>query len=88
MYCERPAAYLGLKKGVIRPGYEADLVVMARRSWKVEPRKFVSKGRVTPFAGEVLRFGIDQVFKGGSTVYHDGRFFKHPAQLVSGGVLH
>jgi dihydroorotase (multifunctional complex type) len=88
MYCERPAAYLGLKKGMIRPGYQADLVIMTRRSWKVDPRKFVSKGRVTPFAGELLSFGIDQVFMGGSTVYHEGRFFKRPAQLVSGGARH
>ncbi len=84
MYCEAPAAYLGLKKGLVSPGYSADLVVMARRKWKVDPERFVSKGRVTPFAGEGLEFGVDQVFMRGSTVYRDGKFIKHPARLASG----
>lgn len=32
-YCENPAAHLGLKKGVIARGYEADLVVVEENSW-------------------------------------------------------
>jgi dihydroorotase len=45
MYCEAPAAYLGIKKGKISPGYLADLVVVGRRDWQLDPEKFVSKGR-------------------------------------------
>lgn len=82
MYCEAPAAYLGIKKGKIAPGYAADLVVMGRRQWTVDPETFHSKGRVTPFAGETLSFAVDHVFRGGNTVYYDGRFTRTPPAMV------
>lgn len=84
MFCESPAAYLGLKKGMISPGYSADLVVLSKRSWRVEPGKFLSKGRVTPFAGEELRYTVDQVFMRGEPVYLDRKFIIHPVMFVSG----
>lgn len=83
MYCEAPAAYLGIKKGKIAPGYRADLVIMSKRQWKIDPDNFVSKGRVTPFAGEVMRYAVDHVFKGGSTVYQAGKFRRVAPRLVS-----
>ena len=52
---------------------------MAKRNWKIDPEKFVSKGRVTPFAGETMRYAVDHVFKGGSTVF-DGRRFTQSTQ--------
>jgi len=82
MFCEAPAAYLGTRKGKISPEYCADLVVLSRRRWRVDPEKFVSKARITPFAGEELRFAVDQVLMRGSTVYREGRFVKHPALLA------
>jgi dihydroorotase len=88
MYCEAPAAYLGLPKGKISPGYWADLVVVGRRSWKVDPERFVSKGRVTPFAGETMRYSVEHVFKAGSTVFADDKFKRVPSRLVSDGHLH
>jgi len=88
LYCESPAAYLGIKKGKVARGYLADLVVIGRRDWKVEPEKFVSKGRVTPFAGEVLRYSVEHVFKAGDTVYQDGRFRKTASELVSHKEVH
>jgi dihydroorotase len=88
MYCEAPAAYLGLKKGVIAPGYSADLVVVSRRNAIIDPESFVSKGRVTPFGGEELHYAVDQVFLRGSSVFNRGRFFKRPTKLVRGPPLH
>jgi len=82
MFCEAPAEYLGIRKGKISPGYYADLVILSRRKWKVDPEKFVSKGRMTPFAGEQMRFAVDHVFLRGSTVNHEGRFVKRPTVLV------
>ncbi len=82
MFCEAPAAYLGTRKGKISPGYCADLVVLSRRRWRVDPEKFVSKARVTPFVGEELRFAVDQVLMRGSTVYREGGFVRHPALLA------
>ncbi len=83
LYCEAPATYLGIKKGKISPGYTADLVVVSKRSWRIDPERFVSKGRVTPFAGELMHYAVEHVFKGGSTVYQSGRFRKVPANLVA-----
>jgi dihydroorotase (multifunctional complex type) len=83
MFCQAPAAYLGLKKGRVHPGYFADLAVLSRRRWTVDPSRFVSKGRVTPFAGEELRYAVDHVFLRGSTVYDEGRFVKQEALLVN-----
>jgi dihydroorotase (multifunctional complex type) len=83
MYCEAPASYLGAKKGRIAPGYAADLVVMARRRWKIDPERFITKARVTPFAGEQMHYAVDHVFLRGSTAYHDGKFHRHPALLVT-----
>lgn len=85
VYCEAPAKYLGLAKGKISPGYEADLVIVGRESWRVDPERFYSKGRVTPFAGEALRYSVDQVFKSGSSLYAGGRFTKTQTRLVSPG---
>jgi dihydroorotase len=88
MYCEAPAAYLGIRKGKISAGYLADLVIIGRRDWKIDPEKFVSKARVTPFAGEVMRYAVDHVFKGGSTVYQGGRFRRVAPKLVAPAQLH
>lgn len=84
MFCEAPAAYLGLKKGMVIPGHSADLVVLTRRRWKIDPSKFVSRGRVTPFVGEELTYAVDHVFLRGSTVYRDGKFIRHPVWFASG----
>ncbi len=82
MFCEAPAAYLGIKKGKISPGYTADLVVMGSRSWRVNPDHFVSKARVTPFAGEEMRYSVEKVLLRGGIVFPGGRFVRHSSQLV------
>jgi dihydroorotase-like cyclic amidohydrolase len=85
-YCENPARAVGLKKGVIAKGYEADLVIFEQDQgaveqnvavaggftqgvWKVEPNDFYSMGRVTPFAGERLRFRTKKTFLRGQEVF-------------------
>lgn len=85
-YCENPARVLGLKKGRIARGYEADLVIFEQDAgnaeqntalaggftagvWKVEPNEFFSMGRVTPFAGERLRFRSKKTFLRGEEVF-------------------
>lgn len=68
VYCERPAEYLGIKKGFIRPGYLADLVVFARSRQRVDGSKFASKAKITPFEGEYLDYSIRKVFIRGKLV--------------------
>lgn len=84
-FCENPARHLGLKKGVIAEGYEADLVILEEEGevleknihvsggiadvWKVDPETFHSKGKVTPFVGERLRYRVVKTFLRGEEAY-------------------
>ncbi|MCL5024129.1 MAG: dihydroorotase [Nitrospirae bacterium] len=51
-----PARIFGLAKGTLKPGAEADVTVVdAHREFRVEPEKFLSQGKNTPFGGWVLK---------------------------------
>jgi dihydroorotase len=82
-YCRAPAQYLGMKKGSIRRGWAADMVVISPKRWKIDPEEFVSMGRVTPFAGEELHYSVDNVIKAGEVAFEDGRLTERkPVQRV------
>jgi dihydroorotase len=52
----RPARILGLPGGTLAPGSPADLTLLdLERKVKVDPARFASKGRNTPFAGWALQ---------------------------------
>jgi len=54
----RPAAILGLPGGTLAPGAPGDVTVLdLSRRHKVDPTRFRSKGRNTPFGGWTLRGG-------------------------------
>jgi dihydroorotase len=51
-----PARVLNIDKGTLKIGSDADLVVLDRnREFKVDPERFISKGKNTPFNGWVLK---------------------------------
>ncbi len=51
-----PARIMKLKKGTLRAGSEADVVIVdPSEEWTVDREKFVSKGKNTPFEGWVLK---------------------------------
>lgn len=51
-----PARVMGLKKGSLGAGADADVVVVdAGSEWEVDPARFASKGKNTPFGGMVLK---------------------------------
>ncbi len=51
-FSTNPAALLGVRGGTLAPGSPADITgLYLQRPWEVEPERFHSKGRVTPFAG-------------------------------------
>jgi dihydroorotase len=51
-----PARILGLHKGTLKAGSDADVVIVdASKEFKVESTKFISEGKNTPFEGWVLQ---------------------------------
>jgi dihydroorotase len=65
-----PSKILGLKdRGAIKPGLRADLVLIdPKAEWTVDPERFKSKGRCTPYEGMKLRGRAVHVLIGGRRV--------------------
>jgi dihydroorotase len=67
-----PARLFGLPGGTLRPGAPADLVVLDVTSgWTVDPSRFHSKSRNTPFAGRSLTGRAVLTVVGGKTVHQE-----------------
>lgn len=49
-----PARLLRVPGGTLAPGSPADITIFADRPWTVDPARFYSKGKSTPFAGMTL----------------------------------
>ena len=65
-----PAKILKLDAGTLRVGAPADIVLFdPNEKWIVDPEKFASKGRNTPFAGWELTGRVRRTIVGGKTVY-------------------
>jgi len=66
-----PARLFGLPKGTLAVGVQADVALVdPHREWIVDPERFRSKGRNTPFAGWRLCGQVVRTLIGGKTVYH------------------
>ncbi|MCA9672374.1 MAG: dihydroorotase [Myxococcales bacterium] len=70
----RPAELLGLYgAGSLRGGAPADVTVIdPEQSWTVDPTRFRSLGRNTPFAGQTLKGCATHTIVGGRVVYQRG----------------
>ena len=67
-----PARVLGLEAGTLAPGAPADLAVVdLEREWTVDPARFHSKGKNTPFTGRALRGAVVATVCRGALV-HEG----------------
>ncbi|MHC1720581.1 MAG: dihydroorotase [Clostridiaceae bacterium] len=67
---KRPAEILGVKKGQIKPGFEADLVLVdLDKESAIKREEFLSKGKNTPFEGFNVKGEVLKTFKGGKQVY-------------------
>jgi dihydroorotase len=65
-----PAKLLGIEKGQIKTGKDADLVIFDPEEWwVVDPAQFRSKGRNTPFAGWKFKGRVIMTLVKGVPVY-------------------
>ncbi len=65
-----PAKVLGINKGTLRPGAEADVTIIAPNwQWTVDPKRFRSRSSNTPLAGFTLRGRATQTIVGGEIRY-------------------
>ena len=68
-----PARVFHLPGGSLRRGAPADVTVFDPEvSWRVEPSRFKSKGRNTPYSGQTLQGRAQRTIVGGRTVHIDG----------------
>lgn len=68
-----PAKVLGLDAGTLEVGKRADVTLIdPRAEWTVDPGKFRSRGKNTPFAGRTLTGAVRCTFLKGRLVYGDG----------------
>ena len=74
VFSEKAADVYGLKRGKIRSGYSADIVIFDKdREFTVEDKEQYSKCGWTPYAGESLKGWIDTVMVNGKIIMKDGR---------------
>ncbi len=67
-----PAHILGLEKGKIEVGAEADLTIFdPEKEYKVEVEKFASQGKNSPFEGLKLQGTVEVTIVGGKIVYNN-----------------
>jgi dihydroorotase len=72
--CHAPADLFGIeKRGYIRKGYKADLVIIDAARWTVSRENIVSKCGWSPFEGESFYYFINQTFVNGNLVYENNQ---------------
>jgi dihydroorotase len=65
-----PAQLLGIPKGTLRPGADADVTIIDPETrWKIDPAAFHSKSRNTPYGGWDVRGRAHTVIVGGEVRY-------------------
>jgi dihydroorotase len=74
LMAENPARVFGLKaKGALKVGNDADLTVIdPNRQYKIDPSKFYSKAKYSPFEGRLVKGKAAKTFAAGHLVMDDG----------------
>lgn len=66
-----PATILGIQKGTLKSGHDADITIIdPLTAWRIDPAKFKSKGRNTPFAGWEVKGRAHTVIVAGKVRHH------------------
>ncbi len=67
-----PARALGLDKGTLSPGADADVVIIDPNAvWTIDPDKFLSKGKNTPFKGRVVTGAVRATYVAGKCAWQE-----------------
>ena len=76
LMCHNPAILFGVsKRGFLRQGYKADLVVVRPHvAWTVTPSVIQSKCGWSPLEGRCFDWRVEHTFCNGHHVLDDGRF--------------
>lgn len=78
LFTYKPAAIVGLKKGSLEVGATADIVVFnPSESYTIDPAKFYSKSKNTPFGGMKVKGRVRFTIVGGKIVYQHGKDERH-----------
>jgi dihydroorotase len=73
--CHAPAELFRIEgRGYIREGYFADLVLVDKKDWTVEPTTILSKCGWSPYEGETFSHQVSHTFVNGVLVYEKGKF--------------
>lgn len=71
----RPAELFRIeKRGYLREGYYADLVILDKDSWTIHKENIFSKCGWSPLEGETLHYKVQQTYVNGQLVYDRGNF--------------
>ena len=74
VFSEKASDIYGLKRGKIKPGYAADIVIFDKnKEFSVTEEDQYSKCGWTPYVGETLKGRIDTVMVNGKIIIKDGR---------------
>lgn len=74
MMCHNPARLFGIeRRGFIRPGYKADLVLLKSETWTVQEADILSRCQWSPLTGETLQWRVEGTWCNGHRVYEDGK---------------
>lgn len=70
--CLNPARILGVNKGTLSPGSDADLAIVSpQKQWQVRKDDIYSKSKNSAFLGRTLTGRVEYTLFGGKIVYHN-----------------
>lgn len=73
--CHTPAEIFQVeKRGFIRKGYYADLVLLSKETWTATNENALYKCGWTPFDGEKFQYKVEKTFVNGHLAYNNGVF--------------
>jgi dihydroorotase len=80
MMCENPAKIFRIEsKGSIHPGAAADILILDMdQESVVDPEKFYSKAKFSPFAGRKTKGSVETVILRGRVAFSEDEFSVHP----------